>query len=114
MGLSLLADAAPSGVLPALIGAVATIAVGLLALAGVRWTARQQGRLAENERKLSLFEEQDRLLEQNRREADRAFEDRERMRTERDLIAADRDQWRHRAVTAEKQVVDWIEKREKP
>lgn len=87
MALILFADAAPSGVLPALIGAVATIAVGLLALAGVRWTSRQQGRIAENERKLSLFEEQDRLLEQNRRETDRAYQD--------------RDYWRDRALAAE-------------
>lgn len=99
----------------ALYGAVALIASGLLTFAGVVFTAVWQRKTADktvkNEQKLTLFEEQDRLLERAREEADRARTEREEMRQDRDRIRGERDGWRRRAEVAEDQVEKWIERK---
>ena len=102
-------------------GAVGTIVVALLGFLGAWVTARVQRRAVENERKLSLFEEQDRLLEQNRKDADRArgeearaLAERDRLRAEIDRLRTENDELRTRAVRAERQVTEWIEKRQGP
>lgn len=105
----------------ALYTAITALLVGLLGFLGTWLTVRASRRATENERKLNLFEEQDRLLEQNRTDADRARREREEMRADRDRARGqrdealgERDEWRRRALHAERQVTEWLENRETP
>lgn len=94
-----------------LLGAVGLLLSGLLALAGVVFTALRQGatadQAAEMERKVNAFEEQDRMLERTREEADRAIARASAAETRAEALEAAMEAWRRRALTAEEKVDKW-------
>lgn len=98
----------------ALYGAIGLIVSGLLTFAGVVFTAMWQrstaDRAAATEKKISTFEEQDRLLERERQRADRAEARVAVVEAENDRIRRDRDDFRRRTRVAEDKVEKWIER----
>lgn len=98
----------------ALYGAIGLIFSGLLTFAGVVFTAvwqrRTADKAAETERKISLFEEQDRLYDRAQREIVRLSARTDALEVETERLRDERDTWRRRARVAEDKVDEWIEK----
>lgn len=99
-------------VLVALIGAAAAIFAGLAGALALMWTARQRTKVVRNEERLDRIEAWDDLVENNRKEATIARKERDEARKERDVLEIQRDDWRRRALVAERQVEQWIAQKE--
>jgi hypothetical protein len=92
----------------ALVLAAGSIVVGLLALAGTLALVRVQRKAAKNEERLSEVEAYDHTYNNLRTDYDRVLAERAAMKVTLDTITADRDDWRRRALRAERQVEDWL------
>lgn len=94
----------------ALIAATGSIIVALIALYQHRSAERDKADRVETEERLQhgelLFGEYRNLLAELRAEL-------ERERVEKEAIRVERDKWRGRGITAERQVEQWIRDREK-
>jgi len=94
-----------------LYGAIVVLGSGLITLSGVIFTAIRQGRTvdkaAETERKVSLFEEQDRMLVRERERADRAEARVAVLEPLIDTKDTQISEWRSRALAAEERVDKW-------
>jgi chromosome segregation ATPase len=96
-------------VLGTLVTASGAIVVALITLYQHRSDVREKKQREDTDRNLTrsegLFDEYRHLLDEHR-------EEHERDRAEITQLRSERDEWRGRAVVAERQVEQWIRKRE--
>lgn len=89
----------------AVLGLIGVLVTATLALVGTRWLAKVQRKTAENEEKLNRYESWDHLHDNLRTDYDRAIARAKDAETER-------DDYRRRALAAERQIDDLLALRE--
>lgn len=95
-----------------LIGAAATVIVGLLGLLGTRWLSNVQRRTADNEERLSRYENWDHLIDNYRQDYDRVRAERDRVRHQRDEAWAQVDRLSQENSQLQRQLERWLQRKE--